>query len=138
MEAPKKSLVSYMVPYADTDQMGFVYYANYLAYFERGRTQLLRDLGFPYKEMEQLGFALPVVEAHVDYKAPAGYEDTLEIYAWVTWIKGVRLQVNCEVKRGDQLLASGHTVHACMDIKTRRPVRVIPQLTERCPWAMQR
>lgn len=135
MDSLKKSLVTYQVPYADTDQMGVVYYANYLVYFERCRNQLLRDLGFPYKDMEKLGFALPVVSAHVDYKAAAAYDDTLTIDAWVAWIKGVRLQVNCEVLCGERVLATGYTIHACMDIKTRRPVRVLPQLVACCPWA---
>jgi len=128
MTVQRKSAVSYSVPYADTDQMDVIYYANYLIYFERGRTQLLHDLGLPYKKLEQLGFALPVVEAHVDYKAPGGYDDTLTIKAWVAWVKGVRLQVNCEVWCGEQLLATGHTVHACIDIKTRKPIRVPPDL----------
>jgi acyl-CoA thioester hydrolase len=112
--------------------MGVIYYANYLVYFEMARGQLLRDLGFPYSEMERRGFALPVVEAHVTYKAPADYEDLLDIQAWVGWIKGVRLQVNCEVYRGERLLAAGHTVHACIDLATRRPVRVIPEIASRC------
>jgi len=128
MTEQAKSVVHYTVPYADTDQMGVIYYANYLIYFERGRTQLLHDLGLPYKELERLGFALPVVEAHVDYKSPGGYDDTLAIKAAVAWVKGVRLQVNCEVWRADQLLVSGYTVHACIDIKTRKPVRVPPEL----------
>jgi acyl-CoA thioester hydrolase len=130
-----KSHLPYTVPYADTDQMGVVYYANFLVYFERARSQLLRDIGFPYKEMERRGFALPVVEAHVDYKAPAGFEDELVISAWVGWVKGVRLQVCCAVHRGDQLLATGHTVHACIDIKTRKPVRVIPEIADVCGLA---
>ena len=133
MPNEKKSHLHYRVPYADTDKMGVVYYANYLIYFEMGRSQLLRDLGFPYTAMEQLGFALPVIEAHVDYRAPAGYDDELDIRAWVSWIKGVRLQVNCEVFCGERLLVSGHTIHACLDLKTRRPVRVIPELAGRCP-----
>jgi len=132
MQTPTLAKTTYSVPYADTDQMGVVYYANYLVYFERGRTQLLHDLGFPYKEMEKRGFALPVIEVHVDYQAPAGYDDTLEISAWVAWIKGARLQVNCEVRRDGVRLASGHTVHACLDIPTRRPVRVPPELVARC------
>ncbi len=127
----RQARMQYRVPYADTDRMGFVYYANYLIYFEMARTQLLLDMGLPYSKMETGGFALPVVEAHVDYRAPAGYEDMIDVLAWVGWIKGVRLQVKCEVRRDGQLLASGYTVHACMDLKTRRPVRVLPELVER-------
>ena len=127
----RQASMQYRVPYADTDRMGVVYYANYLIYFEMARTQLLLDMGLPYSKMEATGFALPVVEAHVDYRASAGYEDLIEVLAWVGWIKGARLQVKCEVRKDGQLLASGYTVHACMDLKTRRPVRVLLELVER-------
>jgi len=118
------SSVYYLVPYADTDQMGVVYYANYLIYFERARTQLLADQGMPYREMEAQGLALPVVEAQVHYKAPAHYDENLELQSWTAWVRGARLQINCAVYRGETLLASGHTVHACIDLRTRRPTRV--------------
>ena len=61
---------TYRVPYADTDQMGVVYYANYFEYFERGRTEMLRSVGAPYSVLEQEGAFLPVIEAHCDYFAP--------------------------------------------------------------------
>jgi acyl-CoA thioester hydrolase len=111
------------VPYADTDQMGVVYYGNYLTYFERARGQLLRDVGMPYGEIERRGFGLPVLSAHVDYKAPARYEDVLEIRGWVGERRAVRVQVNCAVYRGDELLAEGYTVHAFVDLAALRPTR---------------
>ena len=116
--------LSYRVPYADTDQMGVVYYGNYLTLFERARNELMRDMGYTYKECEAEGFALPVVHAEVDYKSPARYDDLLEISAWVDEIKGVRCRIACEVRRqGEtQLLAKGHTVHVFVDIKTLRPI----------------
>lgn len=128
-----KSCLSYVVCYGDTDMMGVVYYANYLVLFERARTKLLQDLGFPYRTMEGLGFALPILEAHAEYKAPATYEDVLEVWAWVEWIKGARLKVCCEVRRDGKLLVAGHTIHACMRIADKRPVRVIPELIACCP-----
>ncbi len=88
----KKSFVTYKVPYADTDKMGVVYYANYLVYFERARNQLLEDMDLPYKELEKNGLALPVVKAYVEYKKPANYADALNIYAWLSWARGVRLR----------------------------------------------
>lgn len=120
----QKSQVVYKVPYADTDQMGVVYYANYLVYFERSRNQLLDDIELPYVKLEAEGLALPVVTAHVDYKKPAHFADTLVIHAWLAWAKGVRVQVNCEIYRGEELLTTGHTIHACLDIEKRRPTRV--------------
>jgi acyl-CoA thioester hydrolase len=89
----------------------------------------------PYKEMEKQGLALPVAEAHVEYKQPATYDDTLQIHGQVAWIKGARLQINCEVYRGDTLLAKGYTVHACIDINTRRVVRVPEELIRRAGLA---
>lgn len=116
--------LEYRVPYADTDQMGVVYYGNYLTFFERARNELMRDAGYTYRECEAEGFALPVVHAEVDYKAPAHYDDLLEISAWVAEIKGVRCKIACEVKRKgeEKTLAKGHTVHVFVDVKTLRPI----------------
>ena len=115
---------SYRVPYADTDMMGVVYYGNYLTLFERARNELMRATGPSYAQMEADGLMLPVVEAHVDYRAPARYDDVLEIAAWISEVRGVRCQVRCAVLRGGELLASGWTVHACVDAATRRPARL--------------
>jgi len=127
---PTVARLTYRVPYADTDQMGVVYYANYLVYFERARTELLRLVGLPYREMESRGYGLPVIEAHVDYKASAGYDDELTITGCLAWVKGVRLRVDCEVLLGETLLCQGHTVHAFVELETMRPVRVIPELAK--------
>lgn len=124
---------SYRVPYAETDQMGVVYYANYLIYFERARTQLLSDLGLPYRDLEKRGLALPVVEAHVEYKKPAEYDDVLDLYGRLAWAEGVRLRVECEVFCEDVLLARGHTIHACLDRHSRRIIRVPPEIAAFCP-----
>ena len=123
MDEPKRTTIQYRVPYADTDQMHVVYYANYLAYFERARNEMLRQGDFSYRELEALGYALPVAEAHVDYRLPATYDDLLDITAWVDSLTGVRLTIRCEVRRDGQLLAKGYTVHALVDLKTLRPAR---------------
>jgi acyl-CoA thioester hydrolase len=120
----QRSSISYRVPYADTDQMSVVYYANYLVYFERVRSEILRDIGFPYNVMEARGLMLPVIEAHCDYKTPAHYDDLLTISGWIDQAGGVRLRVACEVHRDDTLIASGHTVHACMRADTRKLTRL--------------
>lgn len=118
-----KTEIKYRVPYADTDQMGVVYYANYLIYFEMLRNELLRKAGLPYVRIEQEGIMLPVTEAVCKYKNPARYDDMLTISGWVDEIKGARLVIRCEVHKGQELLVEGYTVHACVDIKTRRPIR---------------
>lgn len=128
MPDPQRTTISYRVPYADTDQMHVVYYANYLAYFERARNELLRACGYTYRALEASGFGLPVSEAHVDYHAPATYDDLLEITAWCEGFKGVRLTIRCEVRRDGKLLAGGHTVHALVDLRTLRPARPSPEL----------
>ncbi|NOY80494.1 MAG: acyl-CoA thioesterase [Kiritimatiellaeota bacterium] len=125
------SKISYRVPYADTDQMGVVYYANYLVYFERLRNQLLRDLGLPYRQLEDMGFALPVIEAHVEYREGARYDDVLVVSGLAVRGRGARLRVDCEVRRGETLLARGYTIHACVSLRTGRPVRLPPELAGR-------
>ena len=115
--------ITYRVPYADTDKMGVVYYANYLVYFERLRTELLRDAGLSYFQMEEEGVMLPVIEAVCRYKKSAEYDDLLTISGKVDAIKGAKVTISCEVRRDGDLLVLGHTVHACIDTNTRRPVR---------------
>lgn len=115
--------IKYRVPYADTDQMGVVYYAHYLVYFERLRNELLREAGFPYYEIEKQGLMLPVIEAVCRYRNPARYDDMLSISGWVDEIKGVKVKICCEIRKDGDLLAEGHTVHACVDIRSRRPIR---------------
>jgi len=126
--AMKKTSLEYRVPYADTDQMSVVYYANYLVYFERLRNELLRNLGFPYAEMEARGWQLPVVEAHCNYKKPARYDDLLVITGWLDDCEGAKLRVRCEIYRKDELLASGHTMHVCVLSATGKPTRVPAEL----------
>ena len=106
---------AYRVPYADTDQMKVVYYANYFIYFERSRTDMLRSLGISYREMEEHGFILPVAEAHCKYKSPAHYDDLLTFRSWVAEMRGVRLTIRTDVLRGDTLLVSGSVTLACVN-----------------------
>ena len=125
--------VEYRVPYADTDQMSFVYYANYLIYFEMSREELMRSIGLPYGKLEELGCALPVLEAVCHYKKPAKFEDILTITASLAELKGVRVKIACTVKRGDELLAEGWTVHAFMTREGRpqKPPRVFMETIEK-------
>ena len=123
----KKTEIEYRVPYADTDKMGVVYYANYFVYFERLRGEILRNAGIPYSMLEERGLMLPVIEAYCKYKSPARYDELLTICGAVEEAKGVRIKIACEVYRKNELLAAGHTVHACMN-REGHPVRVPPEL----------
>ena len=114
--------MQYRVPYADTDQMGVVYYGNYLTIFERARNELMRACGYTYRECEAEGWMLPVTHAEVDYKRPARYDDLLEVTAWCRAHKGVRLEIACEVKVGGELLVSGVTRPCFVSTKTFRPI----------------
>jgi acyl-CoA thioester hydrolase len=108
------------VRYAETDQMGVVYYSNFLIWFEIGRVELLRQLGFDYKTMEiDDDCFIPVVEANCRYKAPARYDDELIIQTSVTGVRGAVLKFRYRVERvGDhQLLAEGETTHVVTDGK---------------------
>ena len=119
-----KIVMEYRVPYADTDQMGVVYYGNYLTLFERSRNELRRSCGYPYKKCEEEGWMLPVIHAEVNYYSPAHYDDLLEVTAYVQAQKGVRLEIACEVRRKgeDKVLVDGFTRHCFVSTKTFRPV----------------
>lgn len=120
----KKVVVDYRVPYADTDQMGVVYYANYLVLFERARNELMRENGYTYKRCEEEGWMLPVVHAELDYKKPAKYDDLLEVTVYVAAQKGVRVEIACEVRRKgeDEILVKGFTRHCFVSTETFRPI----------------
>lgn len=119
----KKIVMEYRVPYADTDQMGVVYYGNYLTLFERARNELMRLSGYSYRECEAEGWALPVTHAQVNYRRPAKYDDLLEVTAYVQDQKGVRIEIACEVRRKgeDDILVSGFTRHAFISLADFRP-----------------
>ncbi|MGL4855188.1 MAG: acyl-CoA thioesterase [Lentisphaeria bacterium] len=118
-----RTTISYRVPYADTDQMSVVYYGNYYTYFERCRNEFLRELDLPYKTLEAQGIMLPVTQSHCNYHLPAKYDDLLEISAEVIEVSKVSLKIACEVHRDGQLLASGYTVHVCMNATSRKIAR---------------
>ena len=117
-------VMEYRVPYADTDQMGVVYYGNYLTIFERARNELMRACGYTYKRCEEEGWMLPVIHAEVNYHSPAHYDDLLEVTAFVQSQKGVRLEIACEVRRKgeDKVLTDGFTRHCFVSTATFRPV----------------
>jgi acyl-CoA thioester hydrolase len=123
--------ITYRVPYADTDQMGVVYYANFFVYFERIRNELFRNIDLPYTVLEEHGVMLPVTKATCDYKASALYDDLLTIKASITEMKGCRLTVENEVfNESGQLLVKGGTIHCFVSSDTRRPVKIPDMVVE--------
>ena len=114
------------VIYGDTDQMGVVYYANYLRWFEAGRTEFLRAKGLSYSEFESREkLILPVAEAGVNYLQPARYDDLVAVETSLVLARRASARFEYAVKRGDDLLATGFTVHACVDGNGR--IRRLPE-----------
>jgi acyl-CoA thioester hydrolase len=113
------------VRYAETDNMGVAYYANYFVWFEVGRTELLRALGGTYRQLEADGVLLPVIEAHCEYRQPARYDDELGIATTGSLLSPVRVEFQYEVARRDDrsVLARGKTVHVATD-RSGRPTRL--------------
>jgi acyl-CoA thioester hydrolase len=125
------SVTTLRVRYAETDKMGVVYYANYLVWFEVARADLLRSLGWTYREMELAGISLPVIEAHCDYRRPAHYDDELEVRTEGRMLSPVRMEFRYEVvRKHDRVVAaSGRTVHAALDA-SGRPCRLPARVRE--------
>ena len=101
------------VRYAETDKMGYAYYANYLVWFEVGRNAWMRSRGLPYKKLEEAGYILPVVEAQITYHAPARYDDSLVVKTWVTGMPRASVTFQYEVTRGGEQLGTGPIRRAC-------------------------
>ena len=128
--------------------MGVVYYANYLVWFEVGRTDWLRETGWSYREMERDGIALPVIEAHCEYRQPARYDDEIEILTTGSLVTPVRIRFDYRVQRpgeqlhlrasgseprdGGQALALGYTTHAAVDT-AGKPCRLPTQVRQLLP-----
>ena len=110
------------VRYAETDMMGVVYHANYLPWFEVGRTTLLKEVGVPYRQLETEGYRLPVLEISAKYLRPAVYDDLITVITRLKEKPLIRIKLEYEVMRGDELLATGQSVHAFIDL-AGKPVR---------------
>ncbi len=102
------------VIYGDTDAMGVVYYANYIRWFEIGRTEFLRQLEYPYKRMEEENTWLPVAESNCKYKISARYDDLLVIRTWCSLLKASTVVMSYEIvkKETGEVCATGSTKHA--------------------------
>jgi acyl-CoA thioester hydrolase len=121
-----KNSAQYRVIYGDTDQMGVVYYANYLRWFELGRTEFLRQLSMPYASIEERGFYFPVTEATCRYHTPARFDDLIVIETTLTSLGRASFTVSYRLyrHRDGAALATGETRHAC--VNREGEVRRIP------------
>ena len=121
LRASHKIVTSHRVIYGDTDQMGVVYYANYLRWFEKGRSEFLRQIGLPYKTIEAQGFHFPVTEVSCRYFKSAHYDDVITIATQLSSVGRATLNFDYTISReGDNAsLASGSTKHACVDADGR-------------------
>lgn len=113
------------VRYREVDPMGLVYHAHYVDYFEVARTEMLRDVGLAYKEVESEGVIMPVVDLQIKYHRPAFYDDLLEITARVAEVPVMRAHIDYEVRREgeDQILTTGHVTLCFVDRARNRPIR---------------
>ena len=122
---------TYRVSYGDTDQMGVVYYGNYLEFFERARTEMLRSAGLPYAELERRGWFLMVIEAHCRYHAPARYDDLLTFRSGVAEVSRVKIKIVTQVLRDGLLLAEGYVILGSVD-RDHRIARLDPEFVDIC------
>jgi acyl-CoA thioester hydrolase len=116
------------IAYADTDRMGIVYYANYLVLFERGRTEFLRNLGVRYRDLEEKQrLFLPAMDSHVEYLAPARYDDLIKVRTFLSELGGAHVTFRYEItlEETGALVARGTTKHAVVNLLWR-PTR-LPQ-----------
>ncbi len=114
----KKSVTEYRVIFADIDSMGVVYYAHYLDWFERGRTEFFREMDLPYTEVVKHGIVTPVSEVYCRYHKSAQYDDVVQIETTVSSFKRVTIVFDYEIYRKDDrtLLVSGYTKHGFLDL----------------------
>ena len=135
-------VTTYRVIYGDTDAGGVVYNANFLRYFEQGRTELMREWVCSYREIEEMGYILPVTECWARYKAPAFYDDILTIETTIAELKRFTCTFHYRVTRQDAdrprptLLVKGYTTHAAVTREgtlTRLPAGIVAKMQEFAP-----
>ena len=134
-----KTSVNIRVRYAETDQMGYVYYGNYAQYFEVARVEMLRELGFSYKLLEAQGVMLPVVHYEIKYFKPAFYDDLLEIKTTIPTLPAARLQFNYETFNAQGvLLNEASTTLVFINRETGRPCRAPAEMLKLMELSFQK
>lgn len=112
------------VRYAETDQMSYVYYGNYAMYFEVARVEAMRSIGFSYKQMEDEGVMMPVLESHFNYLKPGKYDELLTIKTRIPELPGVRIRFEYEVyNEENELITEGWTILTFLKKESHRPTR---------------
>lgn len=125
------SETSVRVRYAETDQMGYVYYGHYAMYYEVARVESLRQLGLTYREIEEMGVMMPVLENKSRYLAPARYDDLLRIVTTLREKPGVKIKFEYDIYNGENaLIHKGETILVFINKATNRPCRQ-PQAMEK-------
>ena len=120
----KTDEIQLRVRYGETDQMGVVYHGNYAQYFEMGRTEWLRKMGFSYKKMEENGIMLPVISLSINYKRSASYDDLIKVRTKLVNKPTVKIEFDYEIlNENDEILTTGNSVLAFIDINKNRPTR---------------
>lgn len=120
-----QSEVKIRARYGETDQMGYVYYGNYASYFEVARVEAFRNLGLSYKELEDSGVMMPVLELHTKYLLPARYDDLLTIKVTIPEMPRLKIKYLYEVyNEQNKLLTTGETVLVFINMATNKPVRM--------------
>jgi acyl-CoA thioester hydrolase len=122
---------TYRVCYADTDQMGYMYYGNYARLYEIARVEMLRNLGISYKDLEVKGIGLPVYENYSKYHAPAYYDDLLRIDCRIDTLPSARIVFNYKIfKTDDFLIHEGKTTLVFMNLQDQKIMRVPEEVLE--------
>jgi acyl-CoA thioester hydrolase len=126
------------VRYADTDQMRHAYYGVYFEYFEQGRSDMMRSIGLPYPQLEEMGFQIPVIEAHAEYKRPARYDDQLTVVTMLRERPVARVRLDYTVYKDGlkDLIAEGYTIHGFLNVTTGKPTRAPAQFLEHVEKAL--
>ncbi|SEK93763.1 acyl-CoA thioesterase [Parapedobacter koreensis] len=120
------------VRYAETDQMGYVYYGNYAAFYEVGRVELFRSLGFSYKALEDSGIMLPVLELYSRFFKPARYDEEITVKAYLNEKPAVKIRFDYELfNEGSELLNTGHTTLVFVDMARNKPCMAPPDFLSR-------
>jgi acyl-CoA thioester hydrolase len=113
------------VRYAETDQMGVVYHANYLVWMEIGRTQFIKELGFHYADMEKEGIISPVIDLQISYKKPLHYGETATVKTWIEYYDGIRVTYGYEILTPDgEIAVTATSQHVCVKRDSFRPISI--------------
>lgn len=114
------------ITYSETDRMGVIYYANYLVFFERGRTEFLRSLGLRYRDLEEKeGIFLPAMDSYVKYLHPGRYDDLIKVRTFISELGGAHIDFRYEITNVEtnQLIATGTSKHAVVN-RQWKPTRI--------------